>query len=93
MLSVFTCKTLADHYIMQIVIEICAVQVAKVVRYVSILLLPLESLECSLDLLLSSCSLVLFDDLIPLCKVLFLAVIQVDSQLLVELCDLLAEIS
>ena len=77
---------------MQIVIEICAVQVAKVVRYICILLLPPESLECSLDLLLATCDLVLLDDLITLCEVLFLAVIQVDGQLLIELCDLLSKV-
>ena len=93
MLSVLTCKTLADHYVVQVVLEVCAIQVAKVVRYICILLLPLESLERSLDLLLSSCSLVLLDDLITLCEVLFFAVIQVDSQLLVKLRNLLTEIS
>ena len=78
---------------MQVVVEVLTVDVAEVVGDRGVALDPLQVLQRLLDLLLSALLLVGSDDRLPGLEVLLLAPVQVRRKRLVELRDLLAEIS
>ena len=86
-------KTLADLYVKEIVLKIRTVYEAQILRDRILLRLPGDLFERSLYLFSPALLFIGADDLIALLKILFLALIEVDGQLLVEIRDLLSEVA
>ena len=80
---------------MEVVFKELAGEVAEVVRHriFSLVGFPAEFLQRGLDLRCAALFLVCADQLIALLKELVVTLVELDRKLLVELCDLLTEVS
>lgn len=88
------CKPLAYFDIVQVVLKICAVEIAQICRNCRLLCLPLllHCFQSGLNFCSAALLLICAYQLISLFKVTCLSVVKVDCQLLIILCDLLTQI-
>ena len=92
-LAVSAGKALAHFDIVQVILQVRAVEEAQILRDHAFLSLPLDLLQSCLDLFFPALLLVGADDLIPLFKVFFFPFAQLNSQLLVEFSDLFSKVA
>ena len=77
---------------MEIILQICSVQEAELIRNIGLFLGPPKGFQSCLNLSSATCSFVFGDKGIPFLKVLLFAVVQVDCQLLIEFRHLFAQV-
>ena len=92
-LSISLCESLADFNIVKVVFKVFTVYIAKVIRNSGISWSPLQFIQCALNLLPSSLSLICINDLLTGLEVFFFTSVEVSCKLLIELCDLFPEVS
>ena len=93
LLAVSAREALAHFDIVQVVLQVRAVEEAQILRDHAFFSLPLDLLQGCLDLFFPALLLESANDLIPLFEVFFFSFAQLNSQLLVEFSDLFSEIA